>query len=295
MSDLLLHVKHIDYRFKLGPKDYIEAVSDISFHMKEREIFGIVGESGSGKSTLAKCLMGIYTPAVGEIFYRGIKINDKRSFNENKRILQTERQLIFQDSSSSLNRRMKIWDIITEPMRIHKIKPEKRGSYRDEAAFQLKYVDMDESFLDKTPYELSGGERQRVAIARAMTMEPKLLIADEPVASLDVVTQAQILRLLLHLRKEHNLAILFISHDLLLVRSLCDRVGVMFRGKLVETGTSKEVFANPIHPYTRSLISAVPQPDPKLERNKQRVIFDRESFSNDKKMVRVDGMHHVIK
>lgn len=191
------------------------------------------------------------------ILYKGIDTCDPVMFRRNKRMLQTTRQMIFQDSNSSLNQRMKVCDIITEPLRIQHITPP-RGSLRAEAEFQMHYVGLDAGYLDKYPAELSGGQRQRVAIARALTMEPELLVADEPVASLDVSIQAQIVNLFRHLQREHGFTFLFIAHDLAMVEFLCDRVGVMYRGKLVEAGETREVFDNPKHPYTRQLLSAVP-------------------------------------
>lgn len=183
-------------------------------------------------------------------------------------MLQRERQLIFQDSASSLNGRMKVGDIIAEPMKIQHIAPP-RGTYRKEAEFQMHYVGLDHSYLDQYPPQLSGGQRQRVAIARALSMEPKLLVADEPVASLDVSIQAQIINLFRHLQAEHGFSFLFISHDLAMVEFLCDRVGVMYQGKLVETAPVKELFAHPGHPYTKALLSAIPTLNPEEERSVQ--------------------------
>lgn len=182
-------------------------------------------------------------------------------------MLQCERQIIFQDSTSSLNPRMKVKDILSEPFRIQHITP-KRGTLSEEAAFQLKYVGLDNSYLEKYPSELSGGQRQRVAIARAVAMEPELLVADEPIASLDVSIQAQIVNLFRHLQKEHGFSFLFIAHDLSMVRFLCDRVGVMHDGKLVEVGNVEDIFRHPKHPYTKALIESIPIPDPRMERQR---------------------------
>lgn len=180
-------------------------------------------------------------------------------------MLQTRRQMIFQDSASSLNQKMKVSDIITEPMRIQHITPP-RGSFVKEAAFQMEYVGLENSFLDRYPSELSGGQRQRVAIARSLCMEPEFLVADEPIASLDVSIQAQIVNLFRHLQEEHGFTFLFIAHDLAMVEYLCDRVGVMYHGKLVELAPSEELYSNPVHPYTKTLLSAIPVPDPIRER-----------------------------
>lgn len=265
VTDVLLDVQRLSHSFKLNRNITIKAIDDISFQIRKGEIFGLVGESGSGKSTAARCIMNVYRPVGGKVIYKGINTCDPVEFRQNKKLLQTSRQFIFQDSTSSLNGRMKVADIIAEPMQIHHIKP-KRGTLRSEAEFQLYYVGLDKSYLDKYPYELSGGMRQRVAIARALSMEPELLVADEPIAALDVSIQAQIINLFKHLQKEHGFSILFIAHDLAVVKYLCDRVGVMYRGRLVEVAETKELFENPKHPYTKALLSAIPIPDPRLER-----------------------------
>ena len=269
-------------------------MDDVSFQLRRGEVFGLVGESGSGKSTVARCVMNVYRPTAGEIFYRGVNVCDPRQFTENKRMLQTTRQMIFQDSTSSLNRRMSVAEIIAEPMEIHHIKT-RRGTPREEARFQLKYVGMDETYLDKHPSELSGGQRQRVAIARALSMEPELLVADEPIASLDVSIQAQILNLFRHLQEEHGFTFLFIAHDLAVVRYLCDRVGVMYRGKLVEVAPTAELFANPLHPYTQCLLSAIPIPDPRRERARVLREFDPARFDRNGRLVEVAPDHLVWK
>lgn len=278
-EEVLVEVKHLTHRFHLTKKAVIRAVDDISFQIYKGEVFGLVGESGSGKSTAARCLMNIYQPSEGEIRYRGINICDKKEFKANRKLLQTKRQMIFQDSASSLNQRMKVVDIIQEPMKInHIVLP--RGTGRQEAEFQMRYVGLDKSFLDRYPSELSGGQRQRVAIARALSMEPEFLVADEPVASLDVSIQAQVINLFRHLQKEHGFTFLFIAHDLAMVEFLCDRVGVMYHGKIVELGPVKEVFANPQHGYTKALLSAIPIPDPVRERKRKIQIYQENDVKN---------------
>ena len=278
-EEVLVEVKHLTHRFHLTKKAVIRAVDDISFQIYKGEVFGLVGESGSGKSTAARCLMNIYQPSEGEIRYRGINICDKKEFKANRKLLQTKRQMIFQDSASSLNQRMKVVDIIQEPMKINHIVPP-RGTGRQEAEFQMRYVGLDKSFLDRYPSELSGGQRQRVAIARALSMEPEFLVADEPVASLDVSIQAQVINLFRHLQKEHGFTFLFIAHDLAMVEFLCDRVGVMYHGKIVELGPVKEVFANPQHGYTKALLSAIPIPDPVRERKRKIQIYQEKDVKN---------------
>ena len=294
MSDILLDVQHLSHVFKLGKHAVIKAVDDVSFQLKKGEIFGLVGESGSGKSTVARCIMNIYKPTAGKILYNGINVCDRTEFRKHHKMLQASRQIIFQDSTSSLNQRMTIANIIAEPMSIHRIKPP-RGSLRAEAQFQLHYVGMDESYLDKYPTELSGGQRQRVAIARALSMEPQLLVADEPIASLDVSIQAQIINLFKHCNRDHGYTMLFIAHDLSMVEYLCDRVGVMYHGKLVEVAPTAELYANPQHPYTKALLSAIPVPDPIAERNKKRIDFDDVEFDRDGVLTEVAPGHFVLR
>ena len=263
MSENILEVSHLTHYFKLNKKVSIKAVDDVSFQVRKGEILGIVGESGSGKSTLARCLMNIYEPKSGKVLFEGIDIFDKKAYRENKKFLQTQRQIIFQDSASSLNQRMKAKDIIAEPLRINHIRTA-RGSAEAEASFQLKYVGLDDSFLDRYPTQMSGGQRQRIAIARGLTTEPDLLIADEPVASLDVSIQAQIINLFKHLQEDHGFSIVFIAHDLSMVEFLCDRVAVMYHGRIVELADTKALYETPLHPYTKDLLSAIPVPDPIL-------------------------------
>ena len=293
MSDILLDVRHLSHCFPLPGRQTLRAVDDVSFQLRRGEILGLVGESGCGKSTVARCVMNVYRPTAGHIYYDGIDTCDAAQFRANRRRLEAERQIIFQDSTSSLNPRMTAAEIIAEPMRIHRVKPP-RGSLRAEAAFQLYYVGMEESYLDKCPPEMSGGQRQRVAIARALSMEPKLLVADEPVAALNVSIQAQIINLFSHLRQEHGFSILFIAHDLSMVEYLCDRVGVMYRGKLVEIGPTEAVFARPRHDYTRALLSAIPLPDPIRERQRQRVDFDAVTFCREGTMTETEPGHFAL-
>ena len=278
-KEILLDVRHLTQQFHLTKKIKVKAVDDVSFQIHKGEIFGLVGESGSGKSTVARCLMNIYQPAQGEIWYKDVNICDKKEFKKHKKMLQTRRQMIFQDSASSLNQKMKVSDIITEPMRIQHITPP-RGSFVKEAAFQMEYVGLESSFLDRYPSELSGGQRQRVAIARSLCMEPEFLVADEPIASLDVSIQAQIVNLFRHLQEEHGFTFLFIAHDLAMVEYLCDRVGVMYHGKLVELAPSEELYSHPVHPCTKTLLSAIPVPDPIRERKRVLQYYDGEGMEN---------------
>lgn len=291
-NEILLDVQHLSYCFPLTRREAVRAVDDVSFRIYRGEIFGLVGESGSGKSTVARCIMNLYQPQSGAVWYQGIKCSDKKEYRKHRRKLQKTRQMIFQDSNSSLNQRMKVWDIIAEPMKIHKIRPV-RGSLRAEAAFQMKYVGLDEIYLDAYPSALSGGQRQRVAIARALAMEPQLLVADEPVSSLDVSMQAQILNLFKHLQREHGFSFLLIAHDLAVVEFLCDRIGVMYQGRLAECAPTAELFANPLHPYTQSLLNAIPVPDPEKERAKRRGQAGEQHFSIDGEWVQAAPGHYV--
>lgn len=267
MTENLLEISHLTHKFPIDRRESLTALDDVSFTLRRGEIFGLVGESGSGKSTLARCVMNVYRPTAGKILFNGIETTDPRAFRKNRAYLQSARQIIFQDSNSSLDPKWQAWQIIAEPMRLQHVTP-KRGSYRAEAEFQMHYVGLDPLYLDKYPPELSGGQRQRLAIARALTMEPELLVADEPIAALDVSIQAQIVNLFRHLQQEHGFTFLFIAHDLSMVEFLCDRVGVLYHGRLVELATAKELYANPLHPYTQALLSAIPIPDPRRERNR---------------------------
>ena len=292
-NSLLVDIQNLTHEFALSKKVKLRAVDNLSFQIHTGEVFGLVGESGSGKSTVARCLMNIYYPLGGKIFYKGINIMDSKQYQLNRKMLQTRRQIVFQDSTSSLNQRMKVSDIIAEPMVINRVIPP-RGSWRAEAEFQLHYVGLDASYLDKYPSELSGGMRQRIAIARALSMEPELLVADEPIASLDVSIQAQILNLFKHLQQEHGFTFLFIAHDLSVVRYLCNRVGVMYQGKLVELAETEELFENPLHQYTKALISAIPIPTPSIERRRKLQIFQKEDFNPNGELRAVSPGHFVL-
>lgn len=294
MAEIILNVQELSHYYRINRSDIIKAVDGLSFQVRRGEIFGLVGESGCGKSTVARCVMNITKPTAGRIFYGGINICDDVQLRENKKALSASRQIIFQDCASSLNGKMTVADIIAEPMKIHNIKPP-RGSLRSEAEFQLYYVGLDSSYLDRYPSELSGGMRQRVAIARALSMEPQLLVADEPLASLDVSIQAQIINLFRHLQKEHGFSFLFIAHDLSVVRYLCDRVGVMYRGRLVECAPVTELFDRPLHPYTKSLISAIPLPDPRREKARVFRPFDPSQLLAGGRLTEVSHDHFVLK
>lgn len=293
MRDTIAGVRGLTHEFQLNKRIRIRALDNVSLDVYNGEILGIVGESGSGKSTLARCMMNIYQPTGGEVFYRDVRCSDKREYKKHALELQTGRQMIFQDSASSLNPRMRVLDIIAEPFRIHHLTP-LRGSIEAEAAFQLKHTGLTEDLLYKYPGELSGGQRQRVAIARALAMELSLLVADEPVSALDVSIQAQIVNLFKHLREEHGFSIVFIAHDLAMVEFLCDRVGIMYRGRLVELAETGELYGNPLHPYTRLLLSCIPIPDPKAERDRILPVPEESGFDTTGELAEVSEGHYVL-
>lgn len=237
MSDILLDVQHLTHCFPLPGRQTLRAVDDVSFQLKQGEILGLVGESGCGKSTVARCIMNVYRPTAGHIYYDGIDTCDAAQYRANRRRLEAERQLIFQDSTSSLNPRMTAAEIIAEPMAIHHMKPP-RGSLRAEAAFQLYYVGMEESYLDKYPPELSGGQRQRVAIARAILTDAPILVLDEATSALDSESEALVQEALENLMRGRTSIV--VAHRLSTVASL-DRIVVLADGEIVEDGTHAQL------------------------------------------------------
>lgn len=251
----------------------VKAVDGVSFEIKKGETLGLVGESGCGKTTTGRCILQLERPTAGEIIFEGVNLNEL-----NGKALSPVRQkiqVIFQDPYSSLNPRMKIGAIIGEPMMVHGIEPD-TGNRRRRTAELLSICGLDPKFADRYPHEMSGGQRQRVGIARALALNPEFIICDEAVSALDVSIQAQVINLLEDLRKEFDLTYLFIAHDLSVVHHLCDRVAVMYLGKLVELAESDELFDNPIHPYTQALLSAVPVPDPTAEKHRKHQVLQGE-------------------
>ena len=247
-------------------KGDVKAVENISFKIPEGEILGLVGESGSGKTTLGRSIIRLIEPSEGEIYY-----NDKNilKFNEkDMRSLRKEFQIIFQDPYASLDPRKKIFDIISQGLKIH-TKMTKQEIYEKVSSI-IKEVGLQEEHLNRYPHEFSGGQRQRIGIARALVLDPKFIIADEPVSALDVTIQAQILKLILELKEKYSLTILFISHDLSVINQIADRVMVMYLGHLVEVASTKKLFSNPKHPYTKSLIETAPQI---FRKNKNKIIL----------------------
>jgi len=252
---------------------HVKAVDGISFDIKKGETLGLVGESGCGKTTTGRCILQLEKATSGEIIYDGRDLNklDKKEM----RPLRQRIQVIFQDPYSSLNPRMKIGDIIAEPMMVHQTEPDKAA--RDKRVRELLGVcGLNPKFADRYPHEMSGGQRQRVGIARALAVRPEFIICDEAVSALDVSIQAQVINLLEDLRDEYDLTYLFISHDLSVVRHLCQRVAVMYLGNMVELAATDELFDNPIHPYTKALLEAVPIPDPTVEQARAHQVIEGE-------------------
>ena len=272
-KNLILEVRELKQHFRINDRLTIKAIDGVTFGIRQGEVFGLVGESGCGKSTFARSVTGIYRPTEGEVFYRGALVSGKAADAAAVRQRQTELQTVFQDSAASLNPRMTVEEIILEPFRILPNRPDAQAQ-REKLLQLMKDVGMAQTYLQKRPGELSGGQRQRVAIARALITDPAFVVADEPVASLDISIQAQIISLFQHMQREHGFTFLLIAHDLSVVRFICDRVGVMLHGKLVELAPTKELFSNPLHPYTQALLSAIHVPDPVYERKKTILEYD---------------------
>lgn len=252
---------------------HVKAVDGVSFDIRRGETLGLVGESGCGKTTTGRCILQLERPTDGEIIFDGVNLTEL----DNKALipLREKIQVIFQDPYSSLNPRMKVGEIIAEPMMVHKIEPDAKRR-RERVAELLTVCGLNPMMADRYPHEMSGGQRQRVGIARALSLNPEFIICDEAVSALDVSIQAQVINLLEDLREQFNLTYLFIAHDLSVVRHLCHRVAVMYLGKMVELADCDELFENPMHPYTQALLSAVPVPDPEVERQRAHQIVEGE-------------------
>ena len=288
MSEALLQVDNLVQHFPLSRGYTVKAVNGVSFSIYPGETYGLVGESGSGKTTIGRSIIRLYEPTSGSIRFNGREISGRMD-KETRRMLRTDMQMIFQDPMSSLNPRKKVGDIIAEGLDIHR-----RYANRAErsAAVQelLKKVGLSPAHAERYPHQFSGGQRQRVGIARALIMNPKLIIADECISALDVSIQAQVVNLMKDIQEETGCAYLFIAHDLSMVKYISDRIGVLHLGYMVETGTTEEIFSNPIHPYTKSLLSAVPNPNPEVEKRRHSIPYDYATSGIDYSL----GTEHLV-
>lgn len=289
----LLQVKNLYQHFKISRSYTVKAVNGVSFEIRAGETYGLVGESGSGKSTIGRSIIRLYDPTAGKIIFNGADISGKLDAATNK-MLRQNMQMIFQDPMSSLNPRKKIGDIIGEGLDIHRRYSNLKE--RNEIISNiLKKVGLSPAHAERYPQQFSGGQRQRVGIARALVMNPKLIIADECISALDVSIQAQVVNLLKDIQEETNCAYLFIAHDLSMVKYISDRIGVLHKGFLVETGLTQEIFSNPAHPYTQSLLSAVPQANPRIEHHRQ--LFDYDSAGanyENAKLQQISSTHFFL-
>lgn len=284
----LLRVEGLKQYFKVSSRFTVKAVENVSFEIYPGETYGLVGESGSGKSTIGRSIIRLYDPTAGKISFNGMDISGRMTKAANRE-LRTQMQMIFQDPMASLNPRKKIGDIIGEGLDIHHM-------YKDAAEREEKIrsllakVGLSPEHATRYPHQFSGGQRQRVGIARALIMNPKLIIADECISALDVSIQAQVVNLMKDIQQETGAAYLFIAHDLSMVKYISDRIGVLHLGHLLETGTKDEIFDNPIHPYTKSLLSAIPAPNPKVEKLRVAENYDYKSSGIDYNK----GTNHLV-
>ncbi|WP_432358764.1 ABC transporter ATP-binding protein [Sporosarcina sp. UB5] len=284
MAEKLLEVKNLKQYFNEGKASEVRAIDGISFDIYRGETFGLVGESGCGKSTTGRTIIRLYDATDGEVLYDGVSVHANKSKAEVKALNQ-KMQMIFQDPYASLNPRMKVLDIIAEGLDVHGLA--KNAKERKQRVVELlETVGLNKEHADRYPHEFSGGQRQRIGIARALAVNPEFIIADEPISALDVSIQAQVVNLLKDLQKEKGLTYLFIAHDLSMVKYISDRIGVMYFGKLVEMAPADELYKNPLHPYTKSLLSAIPLPDPIYERSRVRQTYDpkKHNYGADEKV-----------
>ena len=271
-AEPILTVDGLKQYFKVSSSFTVHAVEDVSFKIYPGETYGLVGESGSGKSTIGRSVIRLYDPTAGTIKFNGMDISGKMNKETNK-ALRTQMQMIFQDPMASLNPRKKVRDILGEGLDIHHMYKSKEEREEKIKAILAK-VGLAPEHAARYPHQFSGGQRQRVGIARALIMNPKLIIADECISALDVSIQAQVVNLMKDIQQETGTAYLFIAHDLSMVKYISDRIGVLHLGHLLETGTTEEIFENPMHPYTRSLLSAIPSPNPAVEKNRVAETYD---------------------
>ncbi|WP_270232983.1 ABC transporter ATP-binding protein [Lactococcus garvieae] len=267
----LVEFKGVDLVFNKGKKNVNKAINDVSFHIYEGETFGLVGESGSGKTTIGRAIMKLYDINKGEIHFNGNDVNKIKGAELKK--FREKVQMIFQDPQASLNGRMRVKDIIAEGIDVNGLA--KNNEERTEKVKELlKLVGLNQDHMTRYPHEFSGGQRQRIGIARALAVNPKFIVADEPISALDVSIQAQVVNLMRDIQEKEGLTYLFIAHDLSMVKYISDRIGVMHWGKILEIGTSDQVYNNALHPYTQSLLSAIPAPDPISERSRVPQAYD---------------------
>ena len=268
----LVEVKHLKEYFNINVGAFktkpLKAVDDVSFTINEGETLGLVGESGCGKTTVGRTILNLYKPTAGEIWFDGKEIKTKKDIKE----FRKKATMVFQDPYSSLNPRMTVSDIIAEPLDIHKMYKTKQER-QDRILELMSYVGLNSEHASRYAHEFSGGQRQRIGIARSLAVDPKFIVCDEPVSALDVSIQAQVINMFEELQDKLNLTYLFIAHDLLVVRHISDRIAVMYLGKMVELADADEIYKRPLHPYSKSLMSAVPIPDPKIARENQRIVL----------------------
>lgn len=275
----LVEVKNLKQHFKTGRKTIVKAIDGLTFEIYKGETFGLVGESGCGKSTTGRSIIRLYEATDGEVLFKGKNVQGKKNKKDLKDF-NRQMQMIFQDPYSSLNPRMKVLDIIAEGLDVHGLVNSKEE--RKNRVYELlETVGLNKQHASRYPHEFSGGQRQRLGIARALAVDPEFIIADEPISALDVSIQAQVVNLLKKLQKEKELTYLFIAHDLSMVKYISDRIGVMYFGNLVELADSEELYKNPLHPYTKSLLSAIPLPDPDHERTRKRIQYDPVTYGSN--------------
>ena len=293
-AEPILTVDGLKQYFKVSSSFTVHAVEDVSFKIYPGETYGLVGESGSGKSTIGRSVIRLYDPTAGTIKFNGMDISGKMNKETNK-ALRTQMQMIFQDPMASLNPRKKVRDILGEGLDIHHMYKSKEEREEKIKAI-LEKVGLAPEHAARYPHQFSGGQRQRVGIARALIMNPKLIIADECISALDVSIQAQVVNLMKDIQQETGTAYLFIAHDLSMVKYISDRIGVLHLGHLLETGTTEEIFENPMHPYTRSLLSAIPSPNPAVEKNRVAETYDYKTSGinyGDGTYHHISGTHYV--
>ena len=291
----LLKVEHLKQYFPISRKFTVKAVDDVSFDIFPGETYGLVGESGSGKSTIGRAVIRLYDPTAGKIIFDGEDISGQMSA-ETTRHLRTNMQMIFQDPMACLNPRKKVVDIIAQGLDIHKMYSS-FDEREEKVAKILEKVGLAPEHATRFPHQFSGGQRQRIGIARALVMNPKLIIADECISALDVSIQAQVVNLMKDIQQETHSAYMFIAHDLSMVKYISNRIGVLHLGHLVESGTTEEIFEQPVHPYTKSLISAIPHPNPRMEKSRIAVKYDYKTSGIDYNQGQrrlVNGTHYVL-